>query len=504
MAEKKVTKILNPMEKDAENEGLLRVAAYCRVSTKSDEQFTSYETQVAVYTDKITREPGWTLAGIYADRGLSGTQAERRPEFLRMVQDCDDGLIDAVICKSVSRFSRNTLDAVNYMRQLRDLGIRLIFEKEGIDTDSEYSEMLLTVLAAFAQEESHSHSENVKWGKRKRVQKGHELLIECYGYRKNDIGDNYEIVPEEAEVVRRIFDEYEKGVTVPKIVDGLLADGIKPPWFETSGSEKWDESRLHYMITNEKYAGDLRTQKFYKKSFLDCRGYRNDGKLPSKLLKNHHEPIVPRKQFDRCNVILELRKKSTPSCYPFGNYLRCPYCGKVLRHRRIPIQNCDSHFLCEGEGACRGFVIMSIPVREQVLAAWNDLDLAAVEKYAGSKTKKRAEEAQKLLAGKAEHPSFASVDYWWLDEYVAKIEFGQHSYTASDLKLMNEAQAKLLDDRTIKITWRCGLVTTVSSGVVRDSHDPKHKAILWDGYVLRYPDRHPELAEEVRKKQETE
>ena len=361
--------------------------------------------------------------------------------------------------------------------------------------------MLLTVLAAFAQEESHSHSENVKWGKRKRVQKGHELLIECYGYRKNDLGDNYEIVPEEADVVRRIFDEYEKGMTVPKIVDGLLADGIKPPWYETSGSEKWDESRLHYMITNEKYAGDLRTQKFYKKSFLDYRGYRNDGKLPSKLLKNHHEPIVPRKQFDRCNVILELRKKSTPSCYPFGNYLRCPYCGRVLRHRRIPIQNCDSHFLCEGEGACRGFVIMSIPVREQVLAAWNDLDLAAVEKYAGSKTKKRAEEAQKLLAGKAEHPAFASIEYWWLDEYVAKIEFGQHSYTASDLKLMDEAQARVLDDRTITITWRCGFVTTVSSGVVRDSHDPKHKAILWNGYVLRYPDRYPQLAEEVKKRQ---
>ena len=483
---------------------LLCTALYCRVSTNSNEQYTSYETQKAVYTDKIRSEPGWTMAGIYADRGISGTQAERRPEFLRMVQDCEDGKIDAVICKSVSRFSRNTLDAVNYIRQLRDLGIRLIFEKEGIDTDNEYSEMLITVLAAFAQEESHSHSENVKWGKRKRVQKGHALLIGCYGYRKNEEDETYEIVPEEAAVVRRIFDEYEKGISVPKIVDGLLKDGIKPPRFDTFGTEKWDESRLHYMISNEKYAGDIQTQKFYKKSFLEYRGYRNDGVLPSRMLKDHHEAIIPRKQFNRCNVILELKKKYTPSTYPVGDYLRCPYCRHVLRHRRLPIQNCDSHFLCEGEGACRGFVIMSVPVRKAVLDAWNNLDLETVDRMLRSRYGKWVEEAQKLLVAKAEYPAFDTIEYWWLDEYVANIEFGQHSYTASGLKLMEENQRHFLDDRTITIRWRCGLKTTVPSGVTRDSHDPRHKAILWDGYLLRYPDRYLDLAEEVRKKQENE
>ena len=497
MAEKKVKRIYNPDAKEAEEKRRLRVAAYCRVSTKSDEQATSYETQVAVYTQKISAEPGWTLAGIYADRGLSGTQAERRPQFLQMVQDCEDGKIDVVICKSVSRFSRNTLDAVNYMRRLRGLGIRLIFEKEGIDTDSEYSEMLLTVLAAFAQEESHSHSENVRWGKRKRLEKGHELLIPVYGYRKNDAGDNYEIVPEEGEAVRLIFDLYEHGTSVPEITRTLKNKGYPMP----DGQRKvWDESRIHYMIANEKYAGDLQTQKFYKKSFLDYRGYRNDGVLPSKMLKNHHEPLVPRKQFDRCNVILELKKKSTPSHYPFADYLRCPYCGHVLRHRRLDIQYVDSHFCCEGEGACRNFVIMAIPAKKEILDAWNNLDLSEVQRVSTMKLRHRAEEAKKLLEGKAEHPTFDSIDYWWLDEYVAMIEFGQHSYTASDLKLMDETQAKVLDDRTITITWRCGIKTTVPSGVVRDSHDPKHKAGLWDGFILRYPDRYPDLAEEVRKK----
>ena len=498
MAEIRVTKIYNPEEKQAEEKKLLRVAAYCRVSTKSDEQHLSYDTQVAVYSEKIRAEPGWTMAGIYADHGISGTQAERRPQFLQMVQDCEDGKIDAIICKSVSRFSRNTLDAVNYMRKLRSLGIRLIFEKEGIDTDSEYSEMLLTVLAAFAQEESHSHSENVKWGKRKRLQKGHALLIPVYGYRKNEEDDTYEIVPEEAEAVRLIFDLYEHGTSVPEITRTLKDRGYPMPNGET---KVWDESRIHYMIMNEKYAGDLQTQKFYKKSYMDYRCYRNDGLLPGKMLKDHHEPIVSREQFDRCNVILELKKKSTPSQYPFGDYLRCPYCGHVLRHRRLEIQNIDSHFCCEGEGACREFAIMAIPVKKAILDAWNSLDLAEVERISTMKLRRKAEEAGKLLEGKAAHPAFDAVDYWWLDEYVAKIEFGQHSYTASDLKLMEPEQAKVLDDRTITITWRCGLMTAVPSGVIRDSHDPRHKAKLWDGYLLRYQDRYPKLAEEVRKKQ---
>lgn len=498
MAEIRVTKIYNPEEKQTEEKTLLRVAAYCRVSTKSDEQHLSYDTQVAVYSEKIRAEPGWTMAGIYADHGISGTQAERRPQFLQMVQDCEDGKIDAIICKSVSRFSRNTLDAVNYMRKLRSLGIRLIFEKEGIDTDSEYSEMLLTVLAAFAQEESHSHSENVKWGKRKRLQKGHALLIPVYGYRKNEEDDTYEIVPEEAEAVRLIFDLYEHGTSVPEITRTLKDRGYPMPNGET---KVWDESRIHYMIMNEKYAGDLQTQKFYKKSYMDYRCYRNDGLLPGKMLKDHHEPIVSREQFDRCNVILELKKKSTPSQYPFGDYLRCPYCGHVLRHRRLEIQNIDSHFCCEGEGACREFAIMAIPVKKAILEAWNSLDLAEVERISTMKLRRKAEEAGKLLEGKAAHPAFDTIDYWWLDEYVAKIEFGQHSYTASDLKLMEPEQAKVLDDRTITITWRCGLMTAVPSGVIRDSHDPRHKAKLWDGYLLRYPDRYPKLAEEVRKRQ---
>lgn len=476
----------------------MRAAAYCRVSTLSDNQEGSYEIQRAVYTEKILSNPEWELAGIYADRGISGTQASRRPQFLQMIADCEAGKIDIVLCKSISRFSRNTLDAVTYIRKLQEMGIRLIFEKEGIDTASTFSEMLITVLAAFAQEESRSLSENVKWGKRKRRREGESALCPPYGYRKNAEGDNYEICPEEAEVVRRIFNEYEHGVSVPQIVEGLLRDGIRPPRFDHFGTEKWDESRLHYMIANERYAGDCQTQKFYKKDFMDYRSYKNDGVLPSVYVEGHHDAIVGRAQFERCNVILELKKKSTPSQYPFADYFRCPYCGHVLKHRRLPIQNVDSHFCCEGEGACRGFVIMAVPVRRAVLSAYNDLDLEQVEGLCRARSHLRAEEARKLLDAKREHPVFESIEYWWLDDFVEKIAFGQHSHTASEIAAMTENEAAANDDRTISVYWKCGLVSTMPSGVERDSQDPYHKAILWDGYLLRYPDRYPELTEEVR------
>lgn len=496
-----VRRILKPSVKEEKAKEKKRVAAYCRVSTKSEGQETSYDTQVAVYTQRINNEPDWELAGIYADWGMSGTQAQRRPKFLKMVADCEDGKIDIILCKSMSRFSRNTLDSVQYIRRLKELGVRMIFEKEGIDTDNEISEMLITVLAAFAQEESHSHSENVKWGKRKRLQDGEGIIAPTYGYRKNDAGDNYEIEPEEAEVVRRIFDMYEKGITVPKIVDALLKDGVKPPQYKRSGTEKWDENRIHYMIGNEKYLGILTCQRFYTVNHLTHRGLRNNGVLPSKQLKDHHEAIIGQKQFDRCNEILRLRRKNNHSFYPFGDFLRCPYCGTVLYQRRLGIQEAShSSLVCEGDGACREFVILAPPVRKAVLDAWNTLDVDAVERVAGQKLKNRAAEAKKLLAAKAENPTFEQIEFWWLDEYVEDISFGQHSHTASELKAMEPDAAKELDDRTISIKWKCGLLTTLPSGVKRDSQHPRHCAGLWDGFLLRYPDRYPQLTEEVRKK----
>ena len=406
-----------------------------------------------------------------------------------MLEDCEKGLIDCVICKSLSRFARNTLDALNCIKKLRDLGVRLILEKEGIDTDMISSEILLSVFAAFAQEESHSHSENVRWGKRKRLQNGEPLLIRCYGYRKNEANDNIEIVPREAEAVRLIFDLYEHGTSVPEITRILYEKGYTRP----DGKDKvWDHSRIHYMIANEKYVGDIIAQKYYVKDYITHRSRRNNGALPSVYIKNHHEPIISRKQFERCNVILELKKSTTPLQYPYAEFIRCPYCGHVLRHRKLLIQNCYTHFCCEGEGACREFVIQFQEVEKAILKAYETLDLEEVKRIVNSKNADRAENAELLLQVKEKHPSFSKIDYWWLDDLIERIDFGLHSHTASELKKGG------IDDRTISIHWKCGSVTTLSSGVLRDSQDPRHKAELWDAYLLRYPSQFPKLVEEVR------
>lgn len=489
MGSTKIKRILN-QDISETTKPKLRVCAYCRVSTKSEEQLTSYETQVAVYTEKISSEPGWEFAGIYADRGTSATMMARRKEFLRMLEDCEKGLIDCVICKSLSRFARNTLDALNCIKKLRDLGVRLILEKEGIDTDMISSEILLSVFAAFAQEESHSHSENVRWGKRKRLQNGEPLLIRCYGYRKNEANDNIEIVPREAEAVRLIFDLYEHGISVPEITRILYEKGYTRP----DGKDKvWDHSRIHYMIANEKYVGDIIAQKYYVKDYITHRSRLNNGALPSVYIKNHHEPIISRKQFERCNVILELKKRTAPLQYPYAEFFRCPYCGHVLRQRKLLIQNCYAHFCCEGEGACREFAIPSQEVEKAILKAYESLDLKEVNRIINSKNTDRAENAELLLQVKEKYPAFSKLDYWWLDDLVESISFGLHSHTASELKNGG------IDDRTVSVHWKCGIITTLSSGVLRDSQDPRHKAELWNAYLLRYPSQFPELVEEVRK-----
>jgi len=247
------------------------------------------------------------------------------------------------------------------------------------------------------------------------------------------------------------------------------------------------------MIANEKYVGDIVAQKYYVKDYLKHRSCLNKGALPSVYIKNHHEPIISRQQFDRCNVILELKKTTAPLQYPFGEFIRCPYCGHVLRHRKLMIQNCYGHFCCEGEGACREFVIQAQEVESAILKAYETLDLEEVKRIAKSRNADRAENAELLLQLKVQYPSFSKIDYWWLDDLVERIDFGLHSHTATELKKGG------IDDRTLSIHWKCGIVTTSSSGVIRDSQDPRHKAELWDAYLLRYPKQFPKLAEEVRK-----
>ena len=219
----------------------LRVAAYCRVSTDDEEQLTSYEAQKNYYTDKIMTNKAWTMAGIFADEGITGTSARKRPEFLRMIRQCKQGKIDIVLTKSISRFARNTVDCLNYVRALKELGIAVIFEKENMNTLEIDSEILITMLGAFAQSESESISANVRWGIRQAMKEGKATIQYkyLYGYRRGDDGKP-EIIPDQAEVVRKIYDLFLSGTPVRGIQEYLNTNSVP----NIKGEPKWARSAI--------------------------------------------------------------------------------------------------------------------------------------------------------------------------------------------------------------------------------------------------------------------
>jgi len=279
--------------KDEENPKL-RVAAYCRVSTDSDEQATSYDAQIEHYTNYINGHPDWKLAGIFADDGISGTNTKKREEFNRMIDDCMVGGIDMIITKSISRFARNTLDCLKYIRQLKEKSIPVYFEKENINTMDSKGEVMLTIMASLAQQESQSLSQNVKLGLQYRYQQG-EIQVNCkwfLGYTKDD-NKHLVIVPEEAEIFKRIYREYLEGASMLKIARGLEADGL----LNGAGRERWHTSNISTILRNEKYIGDALLQKTYTVDFLTKQRVKNNGLVPQYYVENSHEAIIPREIF---------------------------------------------------------------------------------------------------------------------------------------------------------------------------------------------------------------
>lgn len=255
----------------------LRVAAYCRVSTEEEEQQSSFETQKLYYTEKITSTPEWEIAGIYADDGISGVHTKKRDGFNQMIQDCKKRKIDLILTKSISRFARNTLDSIQYVRMLKALGIAVIFEKENINTSTMNSEMILTVLSAFAQAESESISQNVARGKRMGFRQGKFPFPyrQILGYRKGSDGKP-EIIPEEAEVIRMIFNSYLQGASLQTIKKRLEADGV----LTARGNKKWSSESVQRILQNEKYCGDVLLQKTFIEDVLTGVSKKNTGQLP--------------------------------------------------------------------------------------------------------------------------------------------------------------------------------------------------------------------------------
>lgn len=332
----------------AEEKPKLRVAAYCRVSTDSDEQASSYEVQVEHYTQFIQKNPEWELAGIFADDGISGCNTKKRSEFIRMIEECMSGRIDMIITKSISRFARNTLDCLKYIRELKEKNIPVFFEKENINTMDSKGEVLLTIMASLAQQESQSLSQNIKLGLQYRYQNGevqvnHKRFL---GYTKDEDG-HLIIEPTEAEVVKRIYREYLEGDSLLQIGRGLEADGI----LTAAGKAKWRPETLRKILQNEKYIGDALLQKTYTVDFLNKKRVQNNGIVPQYYVENSHPPIIPRDLYmqvqeemvRRANLHSgkQRKKRVYSSKYALSSIVYCPKCGDI--YRRIAWNNRGKH-----------------------------------------------------------------------------------------------------------------------------------------------------------------
>ncbi|MBQ9015967.1 MAG: recombinase family protein [Firmicutes bacterium] len=315
----------------------LKVAAYCRVSTDLKEQESSYEAQCTHYTRYIQEQEGWDFAGLYADEGISGTGTKKRTQFRQMIEDCEKGRIDMVVTKSISRFARNTVDCLQTIRSLKALGIAVFFEKENINTLDAKGEVLITIMASIAQQESQSISQNVSLGIRHGFEEGRHRFnyTRFLGYTRDPLTKEMKIVPEEARLVRRIYRAYLEGCSPAMIADRLSREGIPTP----AGKTKWYPTTIASMLTNEKYAGDILMQKYYVEDFLTHRIVRNDGRMPMYYMEDAHEPIIPKAVFSM--VQEEIRRRSRlkrePGKLRFGSpdalqgRLVCGICGRTLK-----------------------------------------------------------------------------------------------------------------------------------------------------------------------------
>lgn len=317
--------VITPHRKEP---GKQRIAAYCRVSSRSDEQLNSLANQIDFYRSRFENDNTALFVGIYAEEGLSGTQAENRPQFMKMIEDCRNGLIDCIWTKSVSRFGRNTVDTLIYIRELRTLGIDVFFEKENIHSTESSGELMLTLMAAFAESESETMSANIKWGKRRRYEQGITgsiTLNGMYGFRQNK--GVVTVVEDEAELVRRIYKDFIDGYSYGEIADRLIADEVPtrmPGAF-------WAKTTVQHIIRNEKYCGDCLFQKAFIANPITHQQVRNNGELPKYLVEDCLPAIVDKETWKLAQAVAARHtphRQAPNERYPFTGKLFCGICGK--------------------------------------------------------------------------------------------------------------------------------------------------------------------------------
>ncbi len=356
----------------------LHVAAYCRVSKDSENLLHSLSAQISYYNDYIQGNTEWIFSGVYADESITGTNTRQRKEFQRMMQDCENGKIDIILCKSISRFARNTVDFLKAVRKLRELGIAVIFEKENIDTLDSKGELLITIMSSLAQEESRSISENTIWGKRKSMADGKVSVPykNFLGYEKGPDGGMV-IVPEQAEVVKRIYNLFLQGYSFSYICDELQKNGIKTP----AGKEHWERSTIKSILKNEKYKGDAILQKTYTIDFLTKKQAKNNGELPQYTVKDHHPAIISPDVWDQVQVELKKRSAIGASKFTGRNLFSCHiFCGECggfygtkVWHSTSPnrkiVWQCNDKF--KGEKICKTPHLSENDIKDAYLKALN-------------------------------------------------------------------------------------------------------------------------------------
>ena len=366
----------------------LRVAAYCRVSTKEEEQASSYEAQCEYYTDKIMSNKEWTMAGIFADEGITGTSTKKRTEFLRMIRQCKQKKIDLILTKSIQRFARNTLDCINYTRILRQLGIGVLFEKENINSLPPDSEFMITMYGAMAQSESESISGNIRRGRQMHAKVG-TLKVPCYrlyGYEKDAEG-KFRVIPEQAEIVCELYKRYESGASLRNLQDWLEENQIKT----VLGESKWTTTAIKGILTNEKYCGDVLLQKTFRTDVISKKVIKNVGQMAQYYMPDHHEAIVSREQYNA--VKAEMARRSAlrspskeavtgRSCYTskyaLSDRLFCGECGTLYRRKTRNVKgNIYHEWRCisrleYGKKYCHESpTLREIPLQNAILAAIN-------------------------------------------------------------------------------------------------------------------------------------
>lgn len=347
-----------------------KVAAYARVSMESERMHHSLSAQVSYYSSLIQKNPDWEYAGVYADYGISGTGMKKRQEFRRMLEDAEAGKIDIILTKSIQRFARNTVDLLRTVRHLKELGIEVWFEKENIHTMSGDGELMMTILASFAQEESRSISENVRWRIKKQFEQGNPNgRFRVYGYRWE--GDDLVVVPEEAAVVRRIFQNFLDGKSRLETEREFAAEGIT-----TRNGCRWMDSNIKVVLTNVTYTGNMLFQKEYVTDPILKKRKKNRGELPKYYVENTHEPIIDKKTFDYVQQEMARRKGLGPfankslntTC--FTGKIKCGICGRSFMHNLRKDRgfqefwNCGSHKLAGRSCGAKGSIPQAVLVKE--------------------------------------------------------------------------------------------------------------------------------------------